>query len=117
MPVISIFSKRKNEWYLEIPEILPSWISTNPLLQQADQIFPLQFSTFIMAEKLTKTEPWAPQKHYDDVYSYVMKNGVSKINDFLEEKLKNSAGEVKVKTAIIGRTETGKSTFINSLLR
>ena len=117
MPVISIFSKRKNEWYLEIPEILPSWISTNPLLQQADQIFPLQFSTFIMAAKFTKTEPWDPQKHYDDVCSYVKKNGVSKINDFLEEKLKNSAGEVKVKTAIIGRTETGKSTFINSLLR
>ena len=51
-----------------------------------------------MAAKLTKVEPWAPQKHYDDAYSYVMKNGVSKIKDFFEEKLKNSAGEVKVKT-------------------
>lgn len=57
-----------------------------------------------MAAKLTKVEPWAPQKHYDDAYSYVMKNGVSKIKDFFEEKLKNSAGEVKVKTAIVGRT-------------
>ena len=70
-----------------------------------------------MAAKLTKVEPWAPQKHYDDAYSYVMKNGVSKIKDFFEEKLKNSAGEVKVKTAIVGRTGSGKSTFINRLLR
>ena len=95
----------------------PSWISTNLLLQLADQIFPLQFSTFIRAAKLTKREPWAPKKHYDDAYSYVMKNGVSKINDFFEEKLKNSAGEVKVKTAIVGTTGSGKSTFINTLLR
>ena len=66
---------------------------------------------------MTKMEPWAPKKHYDDAYSYVMKNGVSKINDFFEEKLKNSAGEVKVKTAIVGTSGTGKSTFINTLLR
>ena len=51
-----------------------------------------------MAAKLTKIEPWAPKKHYDDAYSYVMKNGVSKINEFVDGKLKNSAGEVKVKT-------------------
>ena len=66
---------------------------------------------------MTKREPWAPKKHYDDAYSYVMKNGVSKINDFFEKKLKNSAGEVKVKTAIVGTTGSGKSTFINTLLR
>ena len=70
-----------------------------------------------MAAKLSKMEPWARQKHYDDAHSYVMKNGVSKINDFFEEKLKNSAGEVKVKTAIVGRTGSGKSAFINTLLR
>ena len=70
-----------------------------------------------MAAKLTKVEPWEPQKHYDDAYSYVMKNGVSKIKDFFEEKLMNSAEEVKVKTAIVGTTGSGKSTFINTLLR
>ena len=32
------------------------------------------------------------------MHIHVMKNGVSKINDFVDGKLKNSAGEVKVKT-------------------
>ena len=50
-------------------------------------------------------------------YSYVMKNGVSKIKNFFEEKLKNYAGEVKVKTAIVGSSGSGKSTFINRIRR
>ena len=70
-----------------------------------------------MAAKLTKLEPWVPQKHYHDAYSYVMKNGVSKIKNFFEEKLKNYAGEVKVKTAIVGSSGSGKSTFINRIRR
>ena len=113
MAFTSISSKRKNEWDLVIPEIRPILNFNNPLLQLADQIFPLQFSTFIIAAKLTKMEPWAPQKHYDDAYSNVMKNGVSKIKNFFEEKLENSAGEVKVKTAIVGSSGSGKSAFIN----
>ena len=86
-------------------------------LQLAHQIFPMQFFTFIMAAKLTKLEPWVPQKHYHDAYSNVMKNGVSKIKNFFEEKLKNYAGEVKVKTAIVGSSGSGKSTFINRIRR
>ena len=45
-----------------------------------------------MAAKLTKMEPWVLKKHHDDAYSYVMKNGVSKIKNFFEKKLANSAG-------------------------
>ena len=86
-------------------------------LQLAHPIFQMQFFTFIMAAKLTKLEPWVPQKHYHDAYSYVMKNGVSKIKNFFEEKLKNYAGEVKVKTAIVGSSGSGKSTFINRIRR
>ena len=70
-----------------------------------------------MAAELTKMEPWVPQKHYHDACSYVMKNGVSKIKNFFEEKLKNYAGEVKVKTAIVGSSGSGKSTFINRIRR